>query len=413
LDESSEERGPLLASAMLEMMVEERPQSASMLVRLPEWDRHFPVYTLWRTAVSAFLLPPAWTDLYDDDAERLPAEGTVVVPEWFERPPDFRPFSNGACSGGGAGSSAEVCDSDSEGCARPVVGSGEEVGDATPDLPVCLHKAAVARARAAAAAAAAAGTSGAVNGSNGAWYAATPPREERPHVLTTPSPPAKPETDTPTAAFPPVAAPVALACADAAALAAAGTVEVVVGTKPFAHVSPQRVGTEELEKQTCPPVVPPREEVAAEITMLLDKVQHEVVVGTKPFAHVSPQRVGTEELEKQTCPPVVPPREEVAAEITMLLDKAHHPLRRSDFDTGVRQQLHATHHLGGRAVVHRALEGVAEVVEGLQSQGSAEAFAGGRRRPRQRWRPDLELGDRRHLSKHRGDGDRALRGERA
>mmetsp|Transcript_11330 Transcript_11330/g.26065 ORF Transcript_11330/g.26065 Transcript_11330/m.26065 type:complete len:223 (+) Transcript_11330:71-739(+) len=63
LDDYGQEQGPLPSTKLREMSTS-GAVSPALLVRLPNWDRHFAVEELWSNSEVAFLLPPAWPDIY-------------------------------------------------------------------------------------------------------------------------------------------------------------------------------------------------------------------------------------------------------------------------------------------------------------------------------------------------------------
>lgn len=67
LDSLGQEYGPVPGWTMQEWLARGRfPVGGDLRVRLPEWERHIPVRKLYPDLSCAFLLPPAWPDLYGD-----------------------------------------------------------------------------------------------------------------------------------------------------------------------------------------------------------------------------------------------------------------------------------------------------------------------------------------------------------
>lgn len=86
LDSVGQEYGPVPGWTMREWLSLGRfPTGRQLRVRLPEWERHMPLHQLYPDLNTAFLLPPAWPDLYSDgvlqgdeaDVENL-SQGTGV-----------------------------------------------------------------------------------------------------------------------------------------------------------------------------------------------------------------------------------------------------------------------------------------------------------------------------------------------
>merc|ERR1740121_2737861 len=46
------------------------PVGCDLRVRLPEWERHLPLHQLYPNLNTAFVLPPAWPEMYVDDQHR-------------------------------------------------------------------------------------------------------------------------------------------------------------------------------------------------------------------------------------------------------------------------------------------------------------------------------------------------------
>jgi len=79
LDSVGQEFGPIPGWTMREWLTLGRfPVGKDLRVRLPEWERHLPLYQLFPDLSSAFVLPPAWPDVYSDGA-RAPADDMVVT----------------------------------------------------------------------------------------------------------------------------------------------------------------------------------------------------------------------------------------------------------------------------------------------------------------------------------------------
>mmetsp|Transcript_95326 Transcript_95326/g.296808 ORF Transcript_95326/g.296808 Transcript_95326/m.296808 type:complete len:305 (-) Transcript_95326:103-1017(-) len=70
LDSVGHEFGPVSGSTMREWLSLGRfPVGGELRVRLPEWERHFPLHRLFPDLSAAFLLPPAWPDFYTDGTD--------------------------------------------------------------------------------------------------------------------------------------------------------------------------------------------------------------------------------------------------------------------------------------------------------------------------------------------------------
>jgi len=63
MDAYGQEQGPV-SSAKLRKNLECGGISQALRVRLPNWDRFFKVEELWPSREAAFVLPPAWPDIY-------------------------------------------------------------------------------------------------------------------------------------------------------------------------------------------------------------------------------------------------------------------------------------------------------------------------------------------------------------
>lgn len=71
LDSAGVEFGPVSGWMMRDWLASGRfPVGMDLKVRLPEWDRHLPLNKLFLDLSSAFLLPPAWPDVYDDTVQQ-------------------------------------------------------------------------------------------------------------------------------------------------------------------------------------------------------------------------------------------------------------------------------------------------------------------------------------------------------
>ncbi|CAK9058835.1 unnamed protein product [Durusdinium trenchii] len=67
LDSVGQEFGPLPGRTMHEWLSMGRfPVGLDLRVRLPEWDRHWPLHQLFPDMAAAFNIPPAWPDVYQD-----------------------------------------------------------------------------------------------------------------------------------------------------------------------------------------------------------------------------------------------------------------------------------------------------------------------------------------------------------
>eukprot|EP00927_Polykrikos_kofoidii_P010671 TRINITY_DN14492_c0_g1_i3.p1 TRINITY_DN14492_c0_g1~~TRINITY_DN14492_c0_g1_i3.p1 ORF type:complete len:295 (+),score=49.99 TRINITY_DN14492_c0_g1_i3:37-885(+) len=93
LDSVGQEFGPVHGWMMREWLTLGRfPVGIDLRVRLPEWDRHLPLHKLYPDLGSAFVLPPAWPDVYSDG----------VLQGDDRKSEGHSPF--GSCLGGGAAS---------------------------------------------------------------------------------------------------------------------------------------------------------------------------------------------------------------------------------------------------------------------------------------------------------------------
>lgn len=67
LDSVGQEYGPVPGWTMREWLRLGRfPVGGDLRVRLPEWERHLPLHQLYADLNTAFVLPPAWPDIYED-----------------------------------------------------------------------------------------------------------------------------------------------------------------------------------------------------------------------------------------------------------------------------------------------------------------------------------------------------------
>lgn len=67
LDSVGHEYGPVPGWTMREWLTLGRfPVGNELRVRLPEWERHLPLHQLYPDLSVAFVLPPAWPDVYSD-----------------------------------------------------------------------------------------------------------------------------------------------------------------------------------------------------------------------------------------------------------------------------------------------------------------------------------------------------------
>lgn len=87
LDSVGQEYGPIPGWTMREWLQLGRfPVGRDLRVRLPEWERHLPLHQLYADLGTAFVLPPAWPDMYSggvlqcDDEEDRPATSSVQPP---------------------------------------------------------------------------------------------------------------------------------------------------------------------------------------------------------------------------------------------------------------------------------------------------------------------------------------------
>lgn len=65
LDSVGQEYGPIPGWTMREWLQLGRfPVGSELRVRLPEWERHLPLHQLYPDLSTAFVLPPAWPDMY-------------------------------------------------------------------------------------------------------------------------------------------------------------------------------------------------------------------------------------------------------------------------------------------------------------------------------------------------------------
>lgn len=86
LNSAGQEYGPEPSWRMREWLTQGRfPIGYNLQVRLPEWDSHLPLHRLYQDMASAFVVPPAWPDVYTDST---PASGNL-----FPRQPTYS--SNG------------------------------------------------------------------------------------------------------------------------------------------------------------------------------------------------------------------------------------------------------------------------------------------------------------------------------
>ena len=80
LDSVGKEFGPLLGPTMHEWLSSGRfPVGLELRVRLPEWDRHWPLHQLFPDLSVAFNVPPAWPDVYKDG--KLNNDGALSLEE--------------------------------------------------------------------------------------------------------------------------------------------------------------------------------------------------------------------------------------------------------------------------------------------------------------------------------------------
>jgi len=71
LDSVGQEYGPIPGWTMREWLSLGRfPVGSDLRVRLPEWERHLPLHQLYPELGAAFVLPPAWPDMYADGVLR-------------------------------------------------------------------------------------------------------------------------------------------------------------------------------------------------------------------------------------------------------------------------------------------------------------------------------------------------------
>mmetsp|Transcript_30247 Transcript_30247/g.86701 ORF Transcript_30247/g.86701 Transcript_30247/m.86701 type:complete len:293 (+) Transcript_30247:162-1040(+) len=68
LDSVGQEYGPVPGWTMREWLTLGRfPVGRDLRVRLPEWEQHLPLHQLFPDLSTAFVLPPAWPNIYVDD----------------------------------------------------------------------------------------------------------------------------------------------------------------------------------------------------------------------------------------------------------------------------------------------------------------------------------------------------------
>lgn len=80
LDSVGQEFGPLPGRTMHEWLSSGRfPVGLELRVRLPEWDRHWPLHQLFPDLSAAFNIPPAWPDDYQDG--KLNSDGASSLEE--------------------------------------------------------------------------------------------------------------------------------------------------------------------------------------------------------------------------------------------------------------------------------------------------------------------------------------------
>lgn len=85
LDSVGQEFGPLPGWTMREWLSLGRfPVGPELRVRLPEWDRHVTLCQLFPDLQSAFVVPPAWPEVYEDSLRRDLAP-TATVEELREK----------------------------------------------------------------------------------------------------------------------------------------------------------------------------------------------------------------------------------------------------------------------------------------------------------------------------------------
>lgn len=116
MDSIGNEFGPIPGWTMREWLTLGRfPVGIELRVRLPEWDRHLPLSRLYPDLSTAFVLPPAWPDMYSDGALRgddvalSPAASSSVGAGYGG---EERPRSQ---AGGGAASGGALQDAPSSG----------------------------------------------------------------------------------------------------------------------------------------------------------------------------------------------------------------------------------------------------------------------------------------------------------
>eukprot|EP00929_Paragymnodinium_shiwhaense_P112244 TRINITY_DN8050_c0_g2_i1.p1 TRINITY_DN8050_c0_g2~~TRINITY_DN8050_c0_g2_i1.p1 ORF type:complete len:243 (+),score=45.55 TRINITY_DN8050_c0_g2_i1:61-789(+) len=93
LDSVGTEYGPIPGWTMRQWLSMGRfPVGGGLNVRLPEWDRHFPLHQLYADLGCAFLLPPAWPDFYEGNSQnmasfrKLPASAPAAAATYAAQP---------------------------------------------------------------------------------------------------------------------------------------------------------------------------------------------------------------------------------------------------------------------------------------------------------------------------------------
>uniref|UniRef100_A0A7S4Q984 GYF domain-containing protein n=1 Tax=Alexandrium monilatum TaxID=311494 RepID=A0A7S4Q984_9DINO len=131
LDSVGQEYGPVPGWTMREWLTLGRfPVGRDLRVRLPEWEQHLPLHQLFPDLSTAFVLPPAWPNIYVDEVlQGEEAEPRAVIAAFQAHQPAHKPApdlegsqevelegqafggsgSGGRCpSGSGSGSNQEV-----------------------------------------------------------------------------------------------------------------------------------------------------------------------------------------------------------------------------------------------------------------------------------------------------------------
>lgn len=138
LDSVGHEYGPVHGCTMHEwLMVGRFPVGSELRVRLPEWEQHLPLHQLYPDLSMAFVLPPAWPDMFGEVTSPQPGEAAASASGAQSSggpvPSAMGPLAVPAASGGVVGSAVPFAPVQLVAASAPSIGPA--LAQSTPSVP--------------------------------------------------------------------------------------------------------------------------------------------------------------------------------------------------------------------------------------------------------------------------------------